>query len=404
MQIRSSPNVFCIAMRCTMVAAQATASQAAATAAAATAAAAAAKSTADAWKGKEPRSRNMTRQGTSLAFQGLRSVHLVERVRCIAPLQRLFQNWVQQLYQLLVKYSHMEVGVLPGGCWGILNGNFLLRIGLFLVQDAMELGALIFKVAFHYVHTRLFVNDCHTDGGIFQRKAGLNSMVLRLQGLQVLQKFSSDGARRMAAMEHSISTNSSNEKLQHCLFWFIFRGRRAKMLGACYTGTADQALQTALELVVLHGGFLELVDSILKGTHYTLAVRGLHASALGQGSVLPDNAISRADSVASSQASEWMMGWQQEQVQMQAWCVCMCVKIHVYSHSAGKHIISYWANALFKQHPSSSPQQNRQQLSLVWMLRFAASVKQANEANEIGMRREAFQWMLLLASSLLACS
>mmetsp|Transcript_8772 Transcript_8772/g.23568 ORF Transcript_8772/g.23568 Transcript_8772/m.23568 type:complete len:2529 (+) Transcript_8772:256-7842(+) len=162
--------------------AQATASQAAATAAAATAAAAAAKSTADAWKGKEPRSRNMTRQGTSLAFQGLRSVHLVERVRCIAPLQRLFQNWVQQLYQLLVKYSHME------------------------------------------------------------------------------------------------------------------------------------ALQTALELVVLHGGFLELVDSILKGTHYTLAVRGLHASALGQGSVLPDNAISRADSVASSQASEWMMGWQQEQL------------------------------------------------------------------------------------------
>ncbi|KAF5841211.1 hypothetical protein DUNSADRAFT_13856 [Dunaliella salina] len=88
---------------------QASASQAAAAAAAsATSAAAAAKSSADGWNRRGPGRRQVACQGSKRALQGLRNVHLVERVRCIAPLQRVFQNWVQQLYQLLVKYNHIE--------------------------------------------------------------------------------------------------------------------------------------------------------------------------------------------------------------------------------------------------------------------------------------------------------
>lgn len=44
--------------------------------------------------------------------EGLNAARLVLRARCIAPLHRLFQSWLQQLYQLLMKFGHLEVGCI----------------------------------------------------------------------------------------------------------------------------------------------------------------------------------------------------------------------------------------------------------------------------------------------------
>ncbi len=78
------------------------------------AAAAAAKKSASCWQGagagpSDSSRRRLAGQGKQLARQGMHNLHLLERARCLAPLQRLFQSWLQQLYQLLMRYGHMEV-------------------------------------------------------------------------------------------------------------------------------------------------------------------------------------------------------------------------------------------------------------------------------------------------------